>query len=715
MKKIIPDMVFQGEIHECGLACIAMLAETQELDISLQELRARFPASDNGTTLKGVSDILAELNIAAYPVVFSFDELASLPLPAILHYGASHYVLLAYRKGDYVCVMNPGVGQQLLPLSALKTQISGYALVLDEERQNAKKNPKQKQKRRPLLGKTLDMSETARVRGIYALMICAFLMSLTMFIMPGMVNNAMTQAFSSAHSAFSWPLFLLVFASSSALSLGMRVITERVIKRFLLLRSTQGFSQLLSNSLRYFDKRAPGEIFSRFSAWQGALTQKIELDNGLRTDWVIALIALVLMCWISPALAAVSGVGVMFMGAVSVWAIFRDRFYTQQLQEKSAEQNDFILETIQGFSTIKSAGLESQRQQAFARHAWTLATWVQKQRVYEQIKNSLYQFIGSAGMVFFMALALPMLSSNAISLGAFFAYNFIQQIFSSSITKIFYSIIHKNQLRIIDNRAEDLFPAVEEVANNEAPEPFSFHQSLKFSDIAFDYGRSDVLKGVSLSLVKGRHVAIVGESGAGKTTLLRIIAGLLPASQGSIIADGQVIHSQQAGSLVFLQTQEDILFHTSVFQNITLFDEQVDEIKRKRVMDSISALMLDEVISAIPGAENALIRESHAALSVGQRQRLLLARAMYSNKPVMVLDEPTASLDAETAFTVMTALLDHCRETGKTLVTVTHTESLLPLFDEVLRLEHGNLVPVSGRAETTEAGSITHDVEVAPC
>ena len=117
----------------------------------------------------------------------------------------------------------------------------------------------------------------------------------------------------------------------------------------MLLHGAAGFSRLLENSLNFFSKRAPGEIFSRFTSWQMAAGQKIELDNGLRTDWVIGAIALAVMCYLSPMLALVPVVGVLLMGAVSVWAIYRDRHYTQQLQVRGAVQNDFILETIQGF------------------------------------------------------------------------------------------------------------------------------------------------------------------------------------------------------------------------------------------------------------------------------------------------------------------------------------------------------------------------------
>jgi len=97
----------------------------------------------------------------------------------------------------------------------------------------------------------------------------------------------------------------------------------------------------------------------------------------------------------------------------------------------------------------------------------------------------------------------------------------------------------------------------------------------------------------------------------------------------------------------------------------------------------------------LPGKQYALIRESHAALSLGQRQRLLLARAMYSHCPILVLDEPTANLDDETASRVMAYLIEHCREFNKSLITVTHSKSTLALFDRVYRMSGGHIAPLS--------------------
>lgn len=699
MEKKIPAQVFQGETNECGLACIAMLAETQGISAPLETLRRRYPASQHGTTLAKLCDILNDLALPACPVAFEHQELAHLPLPAILHYGASHYVLLAWRQGNYVCVMNPAIGQQLLPIEALKADISGYALVLDPETpadRQAVRNAVHSKRLSAL--ECMSLKETARQPGIYRLMTLGFLISLTLFIMPMMVSSAINGVFTSEQQkAFPWLLFLLAFAASTLLALGVRMLTERFVKRFVITQSVAGFSRLLNNSLTFFDKRAPGEIFSRFASWQMAAAQKVELDNGLRTDWVVGGIALGVMCYMSPLLAMVSATGVMLMGLVSVWAIYRDRYYTQQLQVKSAEQNDFLLETIQGFATIKSAGLASIRKGVFAGFAQSLFTCRQNQRIYEQGKTSLYQLIGSLEMVFFMLLALPLLSSGRLSLGEFFAYSFVREIFTGYITRIFFAVLQKNQLHVIDTRARDLFSAAQPANTDFSHGPaVRFDRFISCRNLSFAWdAQQPVLHDISLTLNKGESIAIVGGSGAGKSSLLKIVAGLIPPQRGEVSVDGEPVDEARLQQLFFLQSQEDILFNASVLHNITLFDSHFDEGKQARVDKSLRGLMLDEIVAQLPGGTSAPIRESHAALSLGQRQRLLLARAMYNDRPIMVLDEPTANLDEETAHRVMASLLAHCREYNKTLITVTHSESVLPMFDRVYRMTQGHLHSVA--------------------
>ncbi|CBG90220.1 peptidase domain-containing ABC transporter [Citrobacter rodentium] len=695
MKTTIPTLIFQEETNECGLACVAMLAQTQGQSVSLETLRDIFPASDHGTSLDTLMKILARLGIATTPVLFEHHELRDLPLPAILHYGASHYVLLAWRKGNQVCVMNPAIGEQWLPFSALKQEISGYALVVEPE-QTLKADPdlplSTAGQRAP---RAMSMRETAAVPGIYRLMLLTFLVSLSLFLMPTMVSNAINQAFSSVErSDFPYGWFIVAFVAASLMALGVRVISERFIKRFVLLHSGTGFARLLSNPLRFFEKRAPGEIFSRFTAWQVGLLQKIELDNGLRSDWVICAIALAVMFWIAPVLAAISAVGVTVMGIISVWAVIRDRWFTQQIQLKSATLNDFFMETLQGILTVKTAGLTGQRQGQFAALSRDLFSCLQRQKIYQQVKEGLYQLTGSLEMVVFMLVVLPMVHGKLISLGDFFAYSFLRQIFTSYVTRIFYAIIQKTQLNVIDTRAHSLFAP----QNAQPPAPLSDRMpsgttpDLRFEALRYDYDPGKpILNGVSFSLKAGEQIAIIGESGAGKSTLLRLIAGLFAPQSGGCYAGETRLPPELLTQFVCLQSQEDILFNAPVRDNITLFDAQYRESDRGRIEALLDALALGDVVRGLPGGIDALIRESHAALSLGQRQRLLLARALYSTRPVLLLDEPTANLDEETAATVMDTIRSQCRQSGKSLIVVTHSDKALAHFSRVYRLADGQL------------------------
>jgi ABC-type bacteriocin/lantibiotic exporters, contain an N-terminal double-glycine peptidase domain len=702
MKNTIPNLIFQEETNECGLACAAMLAQTQGRDVSLETLRDYFPASDHGTSLDALMSIMARLGVATTPVLFEHHELEALPLPAILHYGASHYVLLAWRKGHQVCVLNPAVGEQWLPFAALKHEISGYALIVDPDNHELAGPVLPLPSKNEAAPKAMSLRETAAVPGIYRLMLLTFLVSLTLFLMPTMVSNAINEAFSGTeNSPFPYGWFIAAFILSTLMALGVRVISERFIKRFVLINGSLGFSRLLSNPLRFFEKRAPGEIFSRFTAWQAGQLQKIELDNGLRSDWVICTIALGIMFWIAPVLAAISAAGVTIMGLISIWAVIRDRWYTQQLQLKSAALNDFFMETLQGILTIKTAGLEAQRKSQFAWYTRDLFSCLQRQKIYQQAKEGLYQLTGSLEMVVFMLIVLPMVHSKLISLGDFFAYSFLRQIFTSYVTRIFYSIIQKSQLHIIDTRAHALF---HQQPLDAAPLPVSSASvtaapALRFEAIGYHYDpQTPVLRDISLSLAAGEQIAIIGESGAGKSTLLRLIAGLFAPQKGEYYANDTPIPCQQLAQWVCLQSQEDILFNTSVRENITLFDHHYRARDRSRIDALLDALQLGTVVQQLPGGIDALIRESHSALSLGQRQRLLLARALYSARPILLLDEPTANLDDETAEKVMNAIHQHCRVNGKTLIVVTHSEQLLSGFQQVYQLTAGQLTRITPSA-----------------
>lgn len=208
------------------------------------------------------------------------------------------------------------------------------------------------------------------------------------------------------------------------------------------------------------------------------------------------------------------------------------------------------------------------------------------------------------------------------------------------------------------------------------------------SHISFSYDTKPILQDISLTIQSGERIGIVGESGCGKSTFLKILAGLLPSSSGSVSILGKSVPAD-IRKHVSVVMQTAMLLPMTIFENITLGHDYSEDSVRK-VLEQVSLL---EWVDSLPDGIHTYLGDRADELSGGQAQRLAIARAMCKEAPLLLLDEPTASLDASTAASVM-ASLDACT-TGSsrnlTIVHVTHQVEYLKGYDRILRMEGGKL------------------------
>ena len=206
------------------------------------------------------------------------------------------------------------------------------------------------------------------------------------------------------------------------------------------------------------------------------------------------------------------------------------------------------------------------------------------------------------------------------------------------------------------------------------------------SNICFSYDSKPILQEISLTIQSGERIGIVGESGCGKSTFLKILAGLLPPSSGTVNVLGDSIPSD-IRKHVSIVMQSAMLLPMTIYENITLGHDYSEDTVRK-VLKQVSLL---DWVDSLPEGINTYLGDRADELSGGQAQRLAIARAMCKDAPLLLLDEPTASLDAFTATSVM-ASLEACTE-GKniTIVHVTHQVEYLKDYDRILRMEGGKL------------------------
>jgi len=214
---------------------------------------------------------------------------------------------------------------------------------------------------------------------------------------------------------------------------------------------------------------------------------------------------------------------------------------------------------------------------------------------------------------------------------------------------------------------------------------------IDLQNLGKSYGARVLFEGVNLKLVPGSRYGLVGANGSGKTTLMDVIAGLLVPTAGELQIDGMILDDAGRacwqGRIAYVP-QNIFLLDSSIAQNIA-FGEPPESIDRARLVRAARLAQLDDFISRLPGDYDHRVGERGVKLSGGQRQRLGIARALYKQAPVLLLDEAASSLDGMTEAELMTALQElrgHC-----TIVVIAHRIRMVRWCDEIFQLEHGRV------------------------
>ena len=285
--------------------------------------------------------------------------------------------------------------------------------------------------------------------------------------------------------------------------------------------------------------------------------------------------------------------------------------------------------------------------------------------------------------------ALPVL--GALAVGAFRLLPLLQQLFYS------WTMVAGNRATA-QNVLEYLSLPVEPSAVVEDVEPLPFRHSISFEEVGFTYRgtKRPVLAHVNATIRAGCRLALVGKTGAGKTTFADLLMGLLSPNEGRILVDGRKLDTatqKRWWRSIAHVPQSIFLADTTIARNIA-FTSPEEAIDRQRVLGAVRIAQLDELIENLPDGLDTKVGERGIRLSGGQRQRVGIARALYKNAPVLILDEATNALDSETEAAVITALLEEAVP-PRTVVVISHRPSALELCDLVFRIEGGRLVQQS--------------------
>lgn len=381
----------------------------------------------------------------------------------------------------------------------------------------------------------------------------------------------------------------------------------------------------------------------------------------------------------------------------------RIRRWVQSSQERLGELSQILQETVGGNRVVKAFGMENFEARRFQEAARRLVRetmrWVRAYVATSPIMDLLQPVV----IALLLLYARDKIRLHQMTLGLFFA--FVYTLFKSyEPTKRIGAIYQQfQQARGATTQVFAYLNLPEEnLEDRSARRLPSFSGEIAFEDVSFSYDSAAVLRGVNLRVQKGEVVAIVGSSGAGKTTLVNLLPRFYDVTGGAIRIDGTDIREVTLRSLreqIAVVTQENILFHDTVWNNICYGRP---EMPQERVDEAARAALAHDFILELPKGYQTLIGERGTRLSGGQRQRIAIARAILKNSPILILDEATSELDAESEMLVQKALANLM--IGRTVFVIAHRLSTIRRADKIVVLEDGQIRETGTHAELLANG-----------
>jgi ATP-binding cassette subfamily B protein RaxB len=409
-------------------------------------------------------------------------------------------------------------------------------------------------------------------------------------------------------------------------------------------------------------------------------------------DGVMSFVTLGLMALYSWKLCLIATAIMLVYGAFRALQIMPYRRAIEEHIIAHARQESHLMETIRGVRTVKLFLREDGRGTEWLSHAVDETNAAVRSQRLKQLYRAANGFLGSFERVLIFWLGMKAVIDHQLTLGAITAFIAYKDQFYSRVSNLIDNYIELRLLGTqIDRLADIVLTPVEHQESATRPERAgALSWSIACVDLRFRYGEFEplLLDGLNLTIAPGESVAIVGPSGCGKTTLINIILGLVAPTGGQVLFGGFPL--DHLGPAVVRQhvaavTQDDILFAGSIAENIAAFESAID---MQRVCHCAELACLHEDIERMPMGYNTLVGDMGSSLSGGQKQRIHIARALYREPHVLVMDEATSHLDVATE----TIVSRNIASLGITRIIVAHRPQTISSADRVVKLERGRSV-----------------------
>lgn len=693
--------VRQRDLSDCGAACLASVAAYYHLEIPVARIRQMAATDSKGTNVLGMVEAANRLGFQAKGVKGPFEALYNIPKPAIAHVvvkGVLHHYVVIYRvtKTD-ITVMDPADGQfHQIPHEAFKQMWTGVLVILMPGDEFVPGNQRISHLARFWF--LLRPHRSVVMQALFGAIMYTVLGLSTSIYVQKIVDNVLVEGNRNLLNLLGIIMILILvlqlfighIKSIFALKTGQQIDAQLILGYY---------KHLLRLPQQFFDTMRVGEITSRIN---DAVKIRVFINDvaiGLVVNVFIVLFSFALMFTYYWKLALLV-LSILPVYGLIYWISNQiNKKMQRRLMEDNAELGSQLVESLNSVATIKRFGLEEfaniKTESRFVRLLKT---------IYAASVSNLYlgnasSFVTNAFVVILLWAGSYFVMDRQLSPGELLSfYALIGYFTGPAMSLIGANKSMQDALIAADRLFEIMDLEQEETANKVALTP-QMVGDIHFQHVSFRYGtRVEVFRQFSLHIPHGRITAVVGESGSGKSTLMALLQNIYPLMEGNILIgqlDIRYIDNDSLRRQVSAVPQQIDLFAGSVLENIAVGEFEPDV---QRVLHVCKLLGILQFIEKLPEGFNTPLGEHGVNLSGGQRQRIAIARALYRDPQVIILDEATSSLDSVSDQYVQEAM-QQLRDQGKTIVVIAHRLSTVVSADKIVVLQEGKLVEEGTHAE----------------
>lgn len=702
----------QFDAMDCGPTCLKMIARYHGRTYSLPLLRDRCHLTREGVSFAGISQGAESIGLRTLAVRLNFEQLSEeVPLPCVAHWQQNHFIIVYKIKGNKVYVADPA--------HALTTHTrdefvkhwgggpDGVGLVLLLEptaafHENEEADPYEQRGGLRALLPYLRPHRPYLIQLVLGMLFGSMLGLVFPFLTQALVDSGIT----NQDLGFVYTILLaqlMLFLGRTSIDVIRGWILLHVSSRMNIAIISDFLVKLMKLPMSFFNTKMTGDLLQRIDDHR-------RVESFLTSTTLSVLFSSVNLVVFAGVLAIYSGrilaVFVIGSAAVAAW-IYAFMGRRHDLDHRSfvqrATNREALIQLVGGIEEIKINNCERQKRWGWERIQARLFKIDQRRLSVTQYQQAGSRSLNELKNIVITVFAATEVIEGRMTLGMMMAVSYIIGQVNQPIEQLLGFAQTTQDARLSLERLAEIHGKPDEEPQREGIlRTFPEDRSIHLRNLSFRYdgpNAEPVLSDVSMHIPAGKVTAIVGSSGSGKTTLLKMLLKFYPPAHGEIRLGNVNLANFEAGlwrQRCGVVMQDGYIFSDTIAGNVALGEDRAD---MQRLIHALKTANIQDFVESLPLAYNTRIGESGNGLSQGQRQRILIARAVYKDPEYLLFDEATSALDANNERTIMENLTDFMR--GRTTVVIAHRLSTVRSADQIVVLEKGQIVERGNHEELT--------------